>query len=223
MQRYDFAAALERCGGIWKALPPSKFDPSKPHAELTSGRHSDGFVNLSMLLTMPDELSRACGHLVRKAIAEHGATTANPLQADWVVGSAVGGITLAHEIARWLDAKCAFTEKTGPNFMDLKRFVIPEGANVVIVEDVTTTGGTCVKTAFEMRHRHTQMIPLIVTMVNRRKLKTLDVLGDTFAVTSLDLDLTFNDWAPAECPYCTIGSKALRPKDDYNWAQFMTA
>ena len=222
MKTYDFAAALHRTGGLWQAEPLSKFDPSKPHAELTSGRHSDGFVNLSMLLTDPAELSRACGHLVRKAIADFGTSPANPLTADWVIGSATGGITICHEIGKWLDVRAAFTEKTDDGkSMQLSRFVIPRGSTVLVVEDVMTTGGTCIKTADEMRRWDCKIIPLILTTTNRRNVVTLSGAGEVFCISSLDLDVVFSDWPADNCPYCQIGSKPIRPKENNNWSFFM--
>lgn len=220
MSSYDFAAALARCDALWQAPPPEEFDPALPHAELASKRHSNGFVNLSMMLTDPAELSRACGHLVRKAIAEHGHSSCNPLNADWVIGSATGGITICHEIAKWLDARCAFTEKEG-DAMRLLRFAVPRGATVLIVEDVMTTGGTCIKTEQEMIRWQCEIIPLILTTTNRRKIRTLDMRSEKFFVSSLDLETNFEDWDPADCPYCKIGSQAISPKHEGSWSQFM--
>lgn len=73
------------------------------HAKLAKGAHSNFFFNASKIITDPklvEELFRSRSLNVQK----YG-------KVDWVVGSAMGGITLAHGLARVLGCRCAFTEK----------------------------------------------------------------------------------------------------------------
>lgn len=72
----------------------------------------------------------------------------------YICGPAFGGITLSYEMARQLGGVAIFTEKShylmeNPSIgkaaivdtkMELKRFAIPEGATILFVEDVITTG-----------------------------------------------------------------------------------
>jgi orotate phosphoribosyltransferase len=57
-----------------------------------------------------------------------------------VVSPAVGGIVPGYETARHLGAKAVFVEREGGRFALRRGFAIPDGARVVMVEDIVTTG-----------------------------------------------------------------------------------
>jgi orotate phosphoribosyltransferase len=103
------------------------------HFLLTSGRHSDKYMQCAQVLQYPhyaQELSRG--------LAEEFTADA----VDIVLGPAVGGIIVAYEMARLLHARCLFSEREN-GVMTLRRgFRIEKGQNVLIAENVITTGGT---------------------------------------------------------------------------------
>jgi orotate phosphoribosyltransferase len=81
----------------------------------------------------PDKTERLC-----KALAEKIRTQTSG-RIDYVVGPAVGGIIPAYETSRHLGAPAIWVEREGGVFR-LRRFEIEDGARVVIVEDIVTTG-----------------------------------------------------------------------------------
>jgi orotate phosphoribosyltransferase len=81
----------------------------------------------------PPRTERLCRALAEKAKARFG-----PI--DLVVSPAVGGIVPGYETARALGAKAAFVEREEGRFQLRRGFEIPEGARVLMVEDIVTTG-----------------------------------------------------------------------------------
>ena len=103
------------------------------HFRLTSGRHSDFYIQCGMLMQYPKEASSLCKELARAFEGE---------KVDVVVGPATGAIIMAYEIAKALGARALFTERDN-NVMALRRgFVINPGERVLAIEDVVTTGGS---------------------------------------------------------------------------------
>ena len=83
----DWKKVFEDYGAIW--IHDS--NPARPHALLTSGLHSDGFVNCTKVTQNPSVLETAVSDGLSSQLAD--------LKPDWVIGSAFGAITLAHAVA----------------------------------------------------------------------------------------------------------------------------
>jgi orotate phosphoribosyltransferase len=81
----------------------------------------------------PVRTERLCKALAEKVTAAFG-------KIDIVVSPAVGGIVPGYETARQLDAKAIFVEREEGRFQLRRGFEIPEGARVLMVEDIITTG-----------------------------------------------------------------------------------
>lgn len=106
------------------------------HFLLSSGKHSDGYVQCAKLLMHPEKAEKAVELIVEKL---------GDLEVDLVVGPAMGGIVVSYELARQLGKPAIFTEREN-GVMTLRRgFTIEEGQKVLIAEDVVTTG----KSAYE--------------------------------------------------------------------------
>jgi orotate phosphoribosyltransferase len=115
------------------------------HFLYTSGRHGAHFVQASRVLQFPNYTERLC-----KAMAEKWANE----KIELVVGPATGGIILSYETARHLECRSVFTEKDSEGGMSLKRgFRLDPGTNILVVEDIVTTGGSVKKTIEHLRAR----------------------------------------------------------------------
>lgn len=190
-------------------------DPKAPHAELTSGKCSDGYVNSAPVLEDP----RNTQLLARKLITILQKRNA-VLPVDWIVGSAYAAITFSHEIARQLNAKHGFVEKdpVNPKKMIWKRFTIPAGATVLQCEELITTLGTTleVRRAVEEGNPHPiRFLPDVATAIYRPE--KLDVSTGNIDVISL-VAQEVKTWKPGpeNCPLCAQGSKPLRPKQHWS-------
>ena len=103
------------------------------HFILSSGLRSPVFLQKARVLMYPERTERLC-----RALAERiRAAVAGPI--DLVVSPALGGLIPGYETARHLGVPAVWVEREDGVFR-LRRFEMPKGARVVIVEDIVTTG-----------------------------------------------------------------------------------
>ncbi|MGO4571574.1 orotate phosphoribosyltransferase [Microvirga sp. 2TAF3] len=103
------------------------------HFILSSGLHSPVFLQKMFVFQDPARTERVCRALAEKITKVYGPV-------DYVVSPAVGGIVPGYETARHLGCKAIFVERENGAFVLRRGFTIPEGARVVMVEDIVTTG-----------------------------------------------------------------------------------
>lgn len=165
------------------------------HFQLTSGRHSDRYVQCALLLSRPKD-AEAVGAALGDRMAD--------LLPELVVGPALGGVVIAHEVARRLETPCFFTERK-EGVMELRRgFRIKPGARVVVVEDVVTTGGSVKEVIALVRAAGAEVLA-VGSVVCRAKDSPFDVRFESL------LQLVIESWKPDDCPLCKGGDVAVKP------------
>ena len=103
------------------------------HFLLTSGKHSNKYIEKFRLIEQPKSLDLVC-----KSMAD----LFNNKEINLVLGAAVGGILISGGVGRQLNVKHIFTERVN-SIMELRRgFEINKKSKVLIVEDIVTTGGS---------------------------------------------------------------------------------
>lgn len=197
-------------------------NPKRPHALLTtSGKHSNGFFNSELVMENTFLLSEACSYLV-ELLVEQGLKLEG---IDRVVGPAMGAITLAHGISYSIGCErgyaClrAYTEKhevnhPGQVIMVFKRTAIHPLEQILLCEDVITTGDSVGLMVMAIASSGGVVLPFIATLVNRSGLKEIN--GKRIVAL---IDYPMPMWRPEECPLCQQGSEAIWPKDVKNWAR----
>jgi len=164
------------------------------HFLLTSGRHSDRYMQCAKLFQNAQISER-----FSRALADKFADV------DLVVGPAVGGIILAYEVSRQLGVPNLFAERES-GVMTLRRgFAVPEGARVLVVEDVVTTGGS-VKEVIELV-RAQGAVPVGVGSIVDRSNGAVD-FGVPFEAV---LRMEVVSYPPEECPLCRQDIPAVKP------------
>lgn len=159
------------------------------HFLLASGRHSPMFLQSTTVLQYPRHAEKI-GAAIAAKIQGAGLTP------SFVIGPAMGGVTLAYEVARHLNSRALFAEKDGQGGMRVREaFDIAQGETFVAVEDVVTTGGSVLKAARAAEARGGQALA-IACIVDRRKED--GPLGD-FPLLALER-LYFETYAPGELP-----------------------
>ncbi len=103
------------------------------HFILSSGRHSPVFLQKMFVFQDPARTEKLCRALAEMAREKFG-------DIDIVASPALGGIVPGYETARWLGAKAIFVERENGAFKLRRGFAIPQGARVLMVEDIITTG-----------------------------------------------------------------------------------
>ena len=103
------------------------------HFILSSGLHSDQYVQCAKLLSFPKKAELICSSLTQK-IRE------NFEKIDVILSPAIGGIVVGYEIGRQLNLTTIFSERVNGVSTLRRGFTIPKNSNVLIVEDVITTG-----------------------------------------------------------------------------------
>jgi orotate phosphoribosyltransferase len=103
------------------------------HFQLTSGLHSEKYLQCALVLQYPDLAER-----MGAALAEKFSSS----KMDCVIGPAIGGIVLAQEVARALGVRAMFSERESGSMTLRRGFTLKEGERALVVEDVTTTGGS---------------------------------------------------------------------------------
>lgn len=214
----DWIWAYQTKGAFWM----HDGNPKRPHALLTSGQHSNGFFNSSLVTEDNKLLNKVCSNLTRLFVGEAG-REALP---DRMVGPATGATRLAEIMSSYVNAHqlpgkaiCSWAspEKEGQGeerkmvFKDSKRQVLP-GEKVLLCEDVISTGGSVELTARASAEKGGIVLPFVLVLVNRSGQE--EVAGRK--IISL-ISRHMPKWAPAECPLCPLASEAIRPKGE-NWA-----
>jgi len=105
------------------------------HFLLASGYHSAVYLEKFQVLQFPHYVERLC-----KEIAERFAGD----EVQVVVGPTTGGVLLAYEVAKNLGVRGIFAERgdDGKGRVLRRGFEIREGENVLLVDDILTTGGS---------------------------------------------------------------------------------
>ena len=111
------------------------------HFVLSSGLHSSKYIQCAKLLSYPHLAEKICKSLANKIKNNFG-------KIDVILAPAMGGIIIGYEIGKLLKKETIFCERVNGKFMLRRGFKIQKGFNVLIIEDVITTGRSsmeCVK------------------------------------------------------------------------------
>ncbi len=103
------------------------------HFILSSGLHSDRYVQCAKLLSKPEKARDICLSLAEKIKEQFK-------DIDLILSPAIGGIVIGYEIGRILNIETIFAERVDGKFNLRRGFEINKGKKILILEDVITTG-----------------------------------------------------------------------------------
>jgi orotate phosphoribosyltransferase len=168
------------------------------HFLLTSGLHSPRYLQCARVLMDPVAATRLGGALA----AALGPELREPPGA--VVAPALGGVIVAHEVARGLACRALFTERQEGRMTLRRGFSILPGEGVVVVEDVITTGGST-REVMDLVRASGGRVLAAGSLVDRSR--GLDLGVPARSLLTLDVPT----YAPEACPLCAQGSKPEKP------------
>ena len=160
------------------------------HFLLTSGKHSNVYIEKFRILENPNSLDQVC---------EAMAGIVQGQGVDIVLGAAIGGILISGGVGRHLEKKHIFAERINGKMKLRRGFSISNGERVMIVEDIITTGGS----VFELINLADELSAEIVHVVN---LVDRSQIGIDFGYPSTALlNLPSESYNPNNCPLCEQG------------------
>ena len=122
-----------------------------------------------------------------------------------MVAPALGGVLVAHEVARALGCDGLFTERQDGTMSLRRGFAIESGMPVVVVEDVITTGGSTREVLDAVGSRGARVVA-VGSLVDRSG----GSLSLGVPYRSL-LELAVESWPAESCPLCAKGSRPEKP------------
>ena len=170
------------------------------HFLLTSGLHSPRYLQCARVLMDPALATR-----LGAALADRLRPLLGGRSPSAAVAPALGGVLVAHEVARALGCRALFTERQ-EGAMTLRRgFVVAAGEGVVVVEDVITTGGSTREVMDAVSSRGARVLAA-GSLVDRSG-GAVDLGVPRASLLSLEVEAF-----PADaCPLCAAGSKPEKP------------
>lgn len=166
------------------------------HFKLSSGLHSEKYLQCALVLQYPE---------IAGSFAKELAARFSNDNVDLVIGPALGGLTLAYEIARALGVRGLFTERQDGSMVLRRGFSIEKGERALVAEDVVTTGGST-KEVIDVVEKCGGVIAGVASVINRSS-GDIDfgVKYEYLARVKAD---TFNE---KDCPLCKLGTPAIKP------------
>ena len=114
------------------------------HFILSSGKRSAIYCQCAKLFIFPKIAEKLCKFLAIKVLEEIDD------KINYVVAPAMGGILVGYELSRHLKAKSVFYERVDGAFKLRRGFKIEPNSNVLLVEDVITTGKSANECVIEL-------------------------------------------------------------------------
>jgi len=174
------------------------------HFLLSSGRHSDRYFQCAKLLQYPDKAAAALEEVAQRIKKD---ISAGKLFVEAVVGPAMGGIIVAYELARQLGLPAFFTERDDNGVMSLRRgFTVKPGQQILIAEDVVTTGKSSGECAAALDALGAQVVAL-ACLVDRRAEEAEDIIWPMYPALRVHVE----NWNVADCDLCKKGIPAVKP------------
>jgi len=166
------------------------------HFRLSSGLHSDRYLQCAKILQYPDIAER-----IGSAMAQEF-SDAKP---ECVVGPAIGGIVIAQEVGRALGVRAIFAERESGSMTLRRGFAVEKGERVLVVEDVITTGGSVREVVDALGEMGAEVVGVGVIIDRSGGKADFDVPFRPLARLEVK---TFNE---DDCPLCRRGEPVCKP------------
>ena len=168
------------------------------HFILSSGLRSSMYIQCAKLLSHPKKAELICNSLANKI-------KKNFAKIDIILSPAIGGIVVGYEIGRQLSIETIFSERVDGNLVLRRGFNLAKGANVLIVEDVITTGKSALECSSIIKSYGANLIGY-ACIIDR---STKDSLIKESITSQVKIDIqTFNE---KDIPDSLKKIKAIKP------------
>ena len=166
------------------------------HFLLSSGLHSEKYLQCALVLQHPDLATELCFKLAGQFRSE---------KVDLVIAPALGGIIVAHEVAKALGVRAMFAERVEGRLALRRGFSISPGEKALVVEDVVTTGGSTRETMRVVTEAG-GVVVAVGSLIDRSGGSV--ELGVPYKPL---VTLAIAACQPSACPMCEKGIPAVKP------------
>jgi len=149
------------------------------HFVLSSGLHSSKYIQCAKLLSYPHLADKICKSLALKI-------KKNFKKIDLILAPAMGGIIIGYEIGKILKKETIFCERVKGKFKLRRGFRINKGANVLIIEDVITTGKSSMECVKIIKHAKAKLVGF-ASIIDRSTKKTLKIKKKIISHLKIDV------------------------------------
>ena len=176
------------------------------HFVLSSGLHSHQYVQCAKLLSHPKKSHNLCLSLSEKISDKFK-------KIDLILSPALGGIIIGYEMGRVLNIETIFAERVDGQFKLRRGFEIKKNQNVLITEDVITTGKSSLECFNLIKKKQAEVVGY-ACLINRSNKKTLKIKkGKIISQIKLDVPTYSKKNLPnflKKIPITKPGSRFLR-------------
>ena len=166
------------------------------HFVLTSGLHSPQYFQCAQVLQYPWHAQKLCWEIACNFMTD---------QITTVIAPAIGGIVVAQEVARLIKARSIFAERENGKMTLRRGFKINPDDNVLVVEDVITTGGS-VNEIIQLVQDSNAQLKGVGFIVDRSQGRAQFPVK-THSILKMDVITYEKD----ECPLCKKGIPLVKP------------
>lgn len=166
------------------------------HFLLTSGMHSNVYFQCAKVLQYQEYIEELCSIIADEYCDK---------KIDTVISPAIGGLVVGQEVARQLNKRFIFAEREDKKLALRRGFSISEGENILICEDVVTTGGSVFEVIDIVKDNNAKVagVGFIVDRSNGK----VDFGSGQIGTIKLNV----KSYLPEECPICKDGLELVKP------------
>ena len=175
------------------------------HFVLSSGLHSSKYIQCAKLLSFPNQADKICKSLANKI-------KKNFTKIDLILSPAMGGVIIGYEIGKLLKKETIFCERVNGIFILRRGFSIKKNVNVLIIEDVITTGKSSLECVKLIKEAKAKLVGF-ASIIDRSDKKTLKIKNKIISHLKIDVPTYSSNNLPAELkkiPITIPGSRFIK-------------
>lgn len=177
------------------------------HFLLSSGRHSNQYLQCALALQFPEHASKLGSAVAEKSFKN--------IKIDVVVAPALGGIIIGYEVARALGVRSIFAERENGKMTLRRGFTVEPGEKVLVVEDVITTGGSAKEVIELLKTMEVELVG-VASIIDRSN-GNADFDIPFYPLIAMEVE----SWTPEHCPLCKEGQIPLTKPGSRTFGQFI--
>ena len=175
------------------------------HFKLSSGLHSSKYIQCAKLLSFPHHADKICKSLANKI-------KKNFKRIDLILAPAMGGVIIGYEIGKILKKETIFCERQNGKFALRRGFSISKGSNVLIIEDVITTGKSSLECVKLIKNSKAKLVGF-ASIIDRSTKKNLKIKKKIISHLRINVPTYKKDKIPVSLksiPISTPGSRFIK-------------